>query len=105
MAVVGDVTMYRGEDLTIDLDLPDPATDATGWATLMTVKAKPGDSVALFTVPGTVNDAHNITFVLAAALTVGLAPGPYEYDMWRTSPGNSELRRGRLNILQRVYLP
>jgi hypothetical protein len=109
MPVVGDIDIYRGEDVPIDMDVPN--STVTGGTYVMTVRPTVSfttpdgtpDPDPLFVVQGVVQGPNDVIFVLTSDLTDGLAPGPYEYDMWRTDTGNkTEYRRGRLNVQQRV---
>jgi hypothetical protein len=101
MPVTGDIDIYRGEDVPVDLNVPNAVL--TGTTNLMTVKVNRSDAAAVFTVAGVVSGPNDCIFTIPAASTSALAPGPYEYDMCRTDEGYYTVyREGRLNIQQRV---
>lgn len=102
MAVTMNVAVYEGEDITLEVDLPEAAT---GWAMTFSVRDEDNGTL-LFTMTtggGTITidgDDSSLVLVAIAAASLAVTPGEYFWSLARTDSGyKSELANGRFDVL------
>jgi hypothetical protein len=101
-------TIYQGQDVRLRVTLDPVEEDISGWHTRLTIKERASDSVALLAVDGTITDgaAGEFECPLTHAETLGLQPGIYAYDIWRTDAGfECPLTIGKLIVKRDVRYP
>lgn len=109
MATLTDLSLYRGEDITITVTMS-PPTNVSGWTFALSVKRRYEDSTTLIskTSPTIVNATSGIfRFSLASADTfnANVSTGDYVYDVQRTNSGSQTvLCAGSLKVLPQVAL-
>lgn len=100
MAKQVEIGFFKGEDLTLQLTVKDPAgavVNVTGWTSSFKVEA--------LSKAGTVIDGPTgrIDFTLTDDDTNTLAPGAYPYDIKRTDAGlETVLAYGALTVRQNI---
>ena len=87
-----DLTLYKGSRQDVVQQL-DPVEDITGWTIVATIKQKPDDPNAIFTVPASMTDSVNgiYTIPFRASQSGLLAAGSYVWDVWRVDSGAEEV--------------
>jgi hypothetical protein len=87
MPVIQTITVWRGEDITLEFTMV-PARDITGWVISLTIAKNFNNPNKLIQVTGTVTSGPNGTFsVILTSAQLDIEPGTYVYDVFRTDPG------------------
>lgn len=99
MPVVGNIDVWRGEDIILNLTHV-PSKDITGWVISMTVSKAFNNTSKVFQVTGTITSGPNgQAQVIITSSQLNINPGTYAYDIFRNSPGFLRcLRVGNLII-------
>ena len=108
MAILNDISWYRGDDATVTLTVVDGnnnVVNVTGWNTQLSLRDQQDQSLLYQVAGNNVNPtAGVITYPIPNSLTNAsgaVDTGPYDYDIRRTDTGN----QGVLSIGQAVVLP
>lgn len=113
MARTANLSIYRGEDITLNFtayttDTGSTAEDITGWTLSFTVSRSRNSSDKLLTKACSIVIAASGTFraIIADTDTDNIAPGAYFWDVWRTDAGYERLLgSGTFNILGNARIP
>src|ERR1700674_5461632 len=109
MSFLEDISFEKGQDLLVKVTMT-PPTNITGWTLQLSVRQHYGDAVMVFSVGSgsiVITDSANGLFqiTVASALTSGLTPECYVYDIQRIDPGSRVvLTRGNLILQPEVAL-
>lgn len=97
MASSDTITMYRGEDVRLNFTMT-PTEDITGWTILFTMR---GGGIIISVAGVVVNGPDGtISIDLEDTDTDDLAPGRYDYDVWRVDDGSEQpIAVGALTLL------
>ena len=107
MAITTAISLYRGEDTTIDFTMAD-GDDITGWVIVFTVSRSKNISTKLFAKTCTLTTPESGLFqtTVDAEDTEDLQPGRYYWDAWRTDSSAARLLGvGAFTILSNVRIP
>lgn len=102
MAIKGDLSVFRGEDVVLRFSIDE---DITGWTLALIASDELADATPTLTVAATITDAAagECEVALTAAQTGALALSSYHYELARTNTGaKTPLRRGSLIVQPRV---
>jgi hypothetical protein len=113
MARTTPLTIYRGEDITLNFtqyttDTGSTAEDITGWTLSFTVAREANSTTKLLTKSCSLVVAASGTFraTVDDTDTDSIAPGRYYWDVWRTDAGFERLLgSGSFNILGNARIP
>jgi hypothetical protein len=91
MAVTETITVYRGEQVSLNFSMV-PAASIVGWTIVFTVARKANSPSKLITQVATAVDSATGTFTLALTEEqTDLTPGTYSFDVWRTDEGYEQV--------------
>ena len=99
MPVIQTITVWRGEDITLDFTMV-PARDITGWVISLTIAKNFNNPNKLIQVTATVTNGPLGTFsVILTSAQLDIEPGNYVYDVFRINPGfNRILSAGQFEL-------
>lgn len=91
MPVVQNITVYRGEDITLNFTMV-PPIDITGWVISMTIAKANNIFTKLIQVTAINTSGPNGQFqTILTSNQLDIQPDKYVYDVFRTSPGNKRI--------------
>jgi hypothetical protein len=106
MSITSNLTWFRGEDITLDLQMVPPLTDITGWNIQFTLKDTLGGTTQpSFPLTASIVDGPRGKFRVSipSGLTASLAVGRYVWDCRRTDTGKkTTLADGYLDLRQEI---
>ena len=109
-AAAHDFTIRQGETFSRTLTYKDAAgalVNLTGYSARMSVRKRDGQAVVATAATTLGGAAGTISLSISAALTAGLRPDAYEYDLFLTSGGGvcEALLAGKFIVERAVSLP
>lgn len=99
------IEIYLGEDAVLTFTMS-PVENITGWTIGFTVEGSAPEKIIEKNAVVTDGPGGVFTVTLAAVDSESLAPGSYQYDVWRMDTGSRRvLALGSFRILDVARLP
>lgn len=91
MAVEQTITVYRGEQVTLNFTMT-PVVDISGWTLPFTIAKKANSSTKLVSKNGVIISGINGTlYVTLTEEDLDISPGTYYFDLWRNDEGYEQV--------------